>query len=74
MVTKLRVATALLCLNSLKLSFLAVTAIKIDFQHFTSTLLGFTFLCVVFIVCNVFFIVCVALCAVFCLSVVCHFV
>jgi hypothetical protein len=29
---------------------------------------------VAFIVCNVSFIVCVALCAVFCLSVVCYFV
>jgi hypothetical protein len=30
--------------------------------------------CAVFIVCNVSFIVCVALCAVFCLSVMCYFV
>jgi hypothetical protein len=30
--------------------------------------------CVVFIVCNVSFVVCVALCAVICLSVVCYFV
>jgi hypothetical protein len=30
--------------------------------------------CIVFIVCNVSFIVCVALCAVFCLAVVCYFV
>jgi hypothetical protein len=29
--------------------------------------------CVVFIVCNASFTVCVALCAVFCLSVVCYF-
>jgi hypothetical protein len=31
------------------------------------------FVCVVFIVCNVSFIVCIALSAVFCLSVVCYF-
>jgi hypothetical protein len=31
-------------------------------------------LCIVFIMCNVSFNVCVALCAVFCLNVVCHFV
>jgi hypothetical protein len=34
---------------------------------------NFTFYCVLFVVCNVSFIVCVALCAVFCLSAVCYF-
>jgi hypothetical protein len=34
----------------------------------------FTCLCVVFIVCNMSFIVFIALCAVFCLSIVCNFV
>jgi hypothetical protein len=31
-------------------------------------------ICIVFILCNVSFIACVVLCAVFCLSVVCYFV
>jgi hypothetical protein len=35
---------------------------------------SFTFFCVVFIVCNVSFIVYVALCVMFCLSMVCYFV
>jgi hypothetical protein len=38
------------------------------------TRIALPFFCDVFIVFNVSFIVCIALCAVFCLSVVCYFV